>query len=220
MRSASSNRELSLRGARLSDSHAGDPTVQRAGDGPVDCLTAVPAARRGPGRRRYGRTARPPPTERGGLTGRMRRIRPRLSSITVAASSYVGAPTGASYRCRWDPPRHRHSTPQKLLRSRAPRFSGVKIIRLLTSPRVRFSDAALRRELPELVRCAARGPAYGPRQSGPSLPRVSGTRKPLPHAGSAFPTVPAGPTQATLMADGSLVWTELRPTRLSPMAGR
>ena len=43
MRSASSNRELSLRGARLSDSHAGDPTVQRAGDGPVDCLTAVPA---------------------------------------------------------------------------------------------------------------------------------------------------------------------------------
>ena len=97
---------------------------------------------------------------------------------------------------------------------------GVKIIRLLTSPRVRFSDAALRRELPELVRCAARGPAYGPRQSGPSLPRVSGTRKPLPHAGSAFPTVPAGPTQATLMADGSLVWTELRPTKLSPMAGR
>jgi hypothetical protein len=38
---------------------------------------------------------------------------------------------------------------------------GVKIIRLLTSPRVRFSDAALRRELPELVRCAARGPASG-----------------------------------------------------------
>jgi hypothetical protein len=112
MRSASSNRELSLRGARLSDSHAGDPTVQRAGDGPVDCLTAVPAGH-GEGKgggvmdERRGRR----PLRRGGLTGRMRRIRPRLSSITVAASSYVGAPTGASYNA--DPIRPVIATPRR-----------------------------------------------------------------------------------------------------------
>ena len=68
------------------------------------------------------------------------------------------------------------------------------------------------------MKLTANRPAYGPRQSGPSLARVGGIRKPLPHAGSAFPTVPAGPAQATLMADGSLVWTELRPTEFSPMA--
>ena len=108
--------------------------TQRAGDGSVDCLTAVPAGHgegQGGGVMDERRGRRP---LKGGLTSRMRRIRPRLSSITVAASSYPGPPTGASYRCRWDPPRRRHSTPLRLLRSDS---EGLKTIRLLRSPRVR-----------------------------------------------------------------------------------
>jgi hypothetical protein len=76
--------------------------TQRAGDGSVDCLTAVPAGHgegQGGGVMDERRGRRP---LKGGLTSRMRRIRPRLSSITVAASSYPGPPTGASNRCRWD----------------------------------------------------------------------------------------------------------------------
>lgn len=81
-------------------------------------------------------------------------------SITVAASSYIGAPTGASYGCRWDPPSSRLHAAEAPTFS-GPRFSGRQDHPAADKPRVRFSDAALRRELPELVRCAARGPLGG-----------------------------------------------------------
>jgi hypothetical protein len=159
MRSASSNRELSLRGARLSDSHAGDPTVQRAGDGPVDCLTAVPA---GHGESQGGgvRTAWPPPTEGGWADrsnetksdpvvvnhgrGKLIRRSPDRRLLPMPMGSAPSSPLHAA----------------EVLRSDS---EGLKIIRLLISPCVRFSAAALRRGPPQLVRCAARGPSSGRR---------------------------------------------------------
>ena len=90
----------------------------------------------------------------------MRRIRPRLSQ-SGSRQAHTSEPRPAPLTDADGIPRHRDSTPLRLLRSAGLDSQGVKIIRLLTSPRVRFSDAALRRELPELVRCAARGPLGG-----------------------------------------------------------
>jgi len=104
MRSASSNRELRLRGAKIGLPRS-DPIIQLASDGPADSPTTVPA---GHGARTRAAplwtSAWPPPAE-GACADRSDETNPTpVVSITVAASSYVGAPTGASYGCRWDPP--------------------------------------------------------------------------------------------------------------------